>query len=71
MNFEESNKRLQEIIKILDKNDIMVEEATKLYEEAVALAKNCNKILSECKGKVTFLQQELRDSNASSEDESI
>ena len=69
MNFEESNNRLQEIIKILDKNDIMVEEATKLYEEAVALAKNCNKILSDCKGKVTILQQELKDVNSSSDDE--
>ena len=69
MNFEESNERLQEIIKLLDKNDLKIDEATKLYEEAVMLAKNCSKILSDCKGKVTILKNELDSVSSSSTEE--
>jgi len=59
MSFEESNERLQEIIKLLEKNELPLEEATKLYEEGVTLAKNCYKKIFESKGKVTFLKTEL------------
>lgn len=59
MNFEESNERLQEIIKQLEKNELPLEEATKLYEEGVFLAKKCYKQLFESKGKVTILKTEL------------
>lgn len=69
MNFEEQNTRLQEIIKVLEKNDTSIEEGTKLYEEAVTIAKNCYKILNENKGKVTVLKEELDNLASSSEDD--
>ncbi len=59
MNFEESNKRLQEIIQKLEKNDISIEEGTALYEEGVKLSKNCYEILEKSKGKVNILKNEL------------
>lgn len=59
MSFEENNERLQEIIKLLEKNEMPLEEATKLYEEGVSLAKKCFKQLNESKGKVTILKTEL------------
>lgn len=59
MNFEECNERLQEIIKALEKNELPLEETTKLFEEGVKLAKKCFEKLKESKGKVTILKNEL------------
>ena len=59
MTFDEYNNRLQEIVKKLEKNDVSVEEGTKLYEEGVDIAKKCYKILNESKGKITILREEL------------
>ena len=59
MNFDENNNRLQEIIKQLEKNDISIEEGTKLYEEGVSIAKNCYETLKKNKGKVMILKEEL------------
>ena len=59
MSFEENNKKLSEIIKKLEKENLGIEESTNLYEEGVKLAKDSYKILSESKGKVTILKEEL------------
>ena len=59
MNFDEYSQRLQEIIKKLEKNEVSIEEGTKLYEEGVTIAKKCYEILQENKGKVTILKDEL------------
>lgn len=59
MTFEESEKRLEEIVKQLENNNFSVEEGVKLYEEGVKLAQNCYNILNEAKGKVTILKEEL------------
>ena len=59
MSFDDYNNRLQEIVKKLEKNDVSVEEGTKLYEEGVEIAKKCYAILTESKGKVTILKNEL------------
>ena len=59
MNFDEYNERLQEIVKILEKNDVSIEEGTKLYEEGVEIAKKCYEILNKNKGKITILKDEL------------
>ncbi|NCB48596.1 MAG: exodeoxyribonuclease VII small subunit [Clostridia bacterium] len=69
MNFEESNERLQEITKQLEKNELSLIEATKLYEEGVVLAKNCYKQLNVTKGKITILKTELENLINSSNDE--
>ena len=59
MTFSEYNNRLEEIVKKLEKNDVSVEEGTKLYEEGVEIAKKCYAILNESNGKVTILKEEL------------
>lgn len=69
MDFEESSSRLQEIVKLLEKNDVSIEEGTKLYEEGVNIAKNCYDILNKNKGKITILKEELENlSNLDEED---
>ena len=59
MSFDDYNLKLQEIVKKLEKNDVSVEEGTKLYEEGVKIAKRCFEILNKCKGKVVVLKKEL------------
>ncbi len=59
MNFEECNERLQLIVKQLEKNELPLDEAMKLYEEGVALAKKCYEQLNSAKGKVIVLKTEL------------
>ena len=59
MNFDEYNDRLQAIVKTLEKNDVSIEEGTKLYEEGIEIAKKCYEILNNNKGKITILKDEL------------
>lgn len=67
MNFEEYNARLQEIVKTLEKNDVSIEEGTKLYEEGVSIAKKCYEILNKNKGKINILKEELENFSTSDE----
>lgn len=59
MNFEEKCDRLQEIVKSLEKGEVGLKDATKLFEEGVNIAKDCQKELEECRGKLTILKNEL------------
>ncbi len=40
--FKQSMQRLDEIIALLDKNEIELEEAMSLFEEGLKLVKNCD-----------------------------
>lgn len=68
MNFDESSKRLQEIVKQLEENKISLEEATKLYEEGVSIAKDCYGVLDNARGRVAILQKELEEIIENKED---
>lgn len=41
MSFEQSMKRLEEIVEKIDQGDIPLEEVMKMYEEGVELSKKC------------------------------
>lgn len=57
-NFSETLGRLEEISKILEKGECSLEDAVKLYEEGVTLAKECNEKLTAAKQKVAKLNVE-------------
>lgn len=59
VNFEDANKKLQEIVRKLENGNVSLDEATKLYEEGVTLAKDCYKQLENAKGKIVNLKEEL------------
>ena len=61
MNFEEGNKKLQEIVKKLESGNLSIEDSVKLFEEGVEIAKECNEILTKAKGKITILKQDIQD----------
>lgn len=54
-NFEDCLQRLEKIVDELERGDIALEQALKLFEEGVQLSNNCRKELEEAEGKVEIL----------------
>ena len=59
MSFEESLKRLEEIVAKLESGECGLDEATKLFDEGKELSKECAKSLDNNKGKIVELTEEL------------
>ncbi len=53
--FEENIKKLDEIVKALEKGDMPLDEMIKTFEQGVALSKLCKKTLDEAELKVNML----------------
>jgi exodeoxyribonuclease VII small subunit len=53
--FEESLQRLEQLVNQLERGDLPLEEAIKLFEEGTRLSEECQKHLSEAEGKVEIL----------------
>ncbi|HEX9256418.1 MAG TPA: exodeoxyribonuclease VII small subunit [Candidatus Angelobacter sp.] len=54
-NFEVSLQRLEEIVDELEKGNVPLEQALKLFEEGLKLSSSCRKELEEAEGKVEIL----------------
>ena len=57
MQFESSMKRLDEIVKKLEGNDLSLEESLDLYKEGVELSVECKKSLEKAKLQVKTLAE--------------
>ena len=55
--FEESLKRLEEIVDTLEAGDTALEESIKLYEEGMTIAKSCMTQLNEAKLRLKKIQK--------------
>ena len=53
--FEECLQRLEKIVDQLEKGEIPLEQALKLFEEGIALSNNCRNELADAEGKVEIL----------------
>jgi exodeoxyribonuclease VII small subunit len=53
--FERSLARLEEVVRQLESPQLSLDEAMKLFEEGVALSRECQKQLEEAEGKVEIL----------------
>ncbi len=58
VSFEEAYAQLRETVKALEAGNLPLAEATRLFEEGMRLAKQCNSVLSAAELKITKLQQE-------------
>lgn len=58
MTFEESMKRLDEIVKALEGDKLSLDEALDLYKEGVELSVDCKKSLENAKLQVNVLSEE-------------
>ncbi len=54
-NFEEALKRLEQIAKLLEREDIALDEAINLYEEGMKLVDYCSKKLQEAQNRVKLI----------------
>ncbi len=53
--FEKLLSRLEEVVRRLENANVSLDEAMKLFEEGVQLARDCQKQLQEAEGKVEIL----------------
>ncbi|MGB6430760.1 MAG: exodeoxyribonuclease VII small subunit [Candidatus Acidiferrales bacterium] len=53
--FEQSLARLEEIVRRLESATLSLDDAMKLFEEGVALSRDCQKQLDQAEGKVEIL----------------
>lgn len=55
MNFEQSLTRLDEIVRLMERGDVPLEESLKLFEEGTRLVTSCSRILDDAELKVVQL----------------
>lgn len=58
MKFEEAIKRLEEIVRMLEKGEVSLDYSLTLFEEGVTLRKFCLKRLSEAEKKIRVITEE-------------
>lgn len=58
MTYEKAMSRLEEIVSLLEKSEITLDESMKLFEEGTKLTALCSKKLSEAEQKITLLTKE-------------
>jgi len=61
ISFEDSLKKLEEIVEELEKGKLSLDEALKLYEEGMVFSDKCMEKLNESKQKVEKLTREGND----------
>ena len=66
--FEDKLSRLEEITTTLENSEIGLEDSIKLFEEGVALSKECLSILEKAELKVNVLKKDLSKINNLEED---
>ena len=54
-NFEESMKKLENIVTELENGNLNLDESVKKFEEGMKVAKQCNTILEQAEKKITIL----------------
>lgn len=57
MSFEQSLARLDEIVRHLEKGDLLLSDSLALYEEGTSLIKSCSKMLDQAEQKVVKLKK--------------
>lgn len=58
MTYEQAVTRLEEIVLLLEKKDISIDESLKLFEEGTKLTGFCTNILENAKSKITEIKKD-------------
>ena len=58
MTYEQAISRLEEIVSILEKNEVSLDEALELFEEVTRLTSFCADKLKNAKAKITEINKE-------------
>lgn len=63
-NFEELSKQLDEVLVLLERGDLPLEEALAAYERGVALVRQCNDLLDNAEIRISELSASITKSGA-------
>lgn len=55
ISFEQAFNRLEEIVRLLEKGDLALDDSLRLFEEGIELARVCSAKLDEAQGRVEVL----------------
>ena len=55
LTFESATARLEEIVKLLEKGSVSLDDSLKLYEEGISLVRFCNTALDNAERKIKIL----------------
>lgn len=58
LTYEKAMTRLEEIVSLLEKNDVSLDDSIKLFEEGTRLTAFCSKKLKNAKAKITLAEKE-------------
>ena len=61
MKYEESIKKLEEIVDVLSDESITLDQSVKLYSEGISLAKTCLEELNSFQNKIRVLGKDLEE----------
>lgn len=69
INYEESLKRLENVISQLEEGELSLEQSIELFTEGIGLVKTCNKYLEQAEEKIKILVgDKLEDFSLTSEE---
>ncbi len=68
-NFEQSMRRLEEIVELIERGDIPLDDVMTLYEEGIVLSKQCLERLKQSEIKLRRLGKDLEGNIAITEGE--
>ena len=58
LTYEKAMTRLEEIVSLLEKNDVSLNDSIKLFEEGTRLTAFCSEKLKNAKAKITLAEKE-------------
>lgn len=58
LTYEKAMNRLEEIVSLLEKNDVSLDDSIKLFEEGTRLTAFCSEKLKNAKTKITLAEKE-------------
>lgn len=58
LTYEKAMTRLEEIVSLLEKNDVSLDDSIKLFEEGTRLTAFCSEKLKNAKAKITLEEKE-------------
>ena len=71
LSFEEELGRLEETVRALESGGLRLEEATKLYEDGVKLARVCNEILTSAELRISRIRTSYGEQMGMREDSGV
>lgn len=71
MTFEDAMKRLEEIVHLLEKGEVSLEESLRLYREGALCSRYCRDKLEHAEHELKIWQDDMPDKDESGDDEQV